>query len=221
MPKIFNPNHLFAGDTAFEVLPSNGMVSGETVCSWTEDWWRWTVRQPLSNTGDANWDNNGSFESTQPSGGMYFLAGSWGSDPAAGTVRGTDQNPIHVPAGSPILVPIFTLISSQFQSDPKNYNNVTLKDWKVSVNDLFLKIDGQDVKNLQSDLVRTGVFSAGAPAPDTIGAYLADPATGSPDGLKSIGYWGVVALAPGAHQIEFGGSSPTYSVHVIDKVMAS
>jgi hypothetical protein len=147
---------------------------------------------------------------------MYFLAGSWGGDPAGGT----DRTIADVPANTPILVPIFNNIAVQFTTDPKSFDNKVQAGWKVNVNDLFLKIDGTDVKNLQSDLVRTPYFSAGNATPDTISSLLADPATGTVSTAKSAGYWAVIGgLSPGEHTIEFGGTSASgFGVHVTDHI---
>lgn len=200
-------------NATFQIIPSNGMVAGETLSSWTQDWWRLMVQEPDSTLGDPNWDQNGAFEASQPASGMFFLAGSWGNDPQTGSERFITT---HVQEGTPVLVPILDLISSQWQSDKKNFDNVSLKDWKTDVQKLFLTIDGHDVANLQADLVRTTGFSAGPAVSGTVGAVLADPATGNVETLKSIGYFAAVTLSAGNHTIEFGGNTSNYSVRVID-----
>jgi hypothetical protein len=124
-----------------------------------------------------------------------------------------------IAAGMPVLVPILNCIVTQFPSDPKNFDDVALKQFKASITDFSMKIDGIDIKHLQSDLVRTGFFSAGQATPGTISEWLANPDTNDVSDAKSLGYWGVVSLAHGAHTIEFGGSTNTgFSGHVIDHV---
>jgi hypothetical protein len=202
------------------MLPTQGVVSGQTIAAWTEDWWRWNVQQSDTNLSNPDWDKHGSFENNQPGGGMYFLAGSWGNDPIGGTERTIGAGPgNHVPACTPVLVPIFNLISSQWQTDPADFNDVSIANWLASVKDIFLKVDGQDIKNLTSDLVGTGSFSAGPAKMSTVGALLADPATGNVEVLKGIGYYAEVKLSEGCHTIEFGGDSTSYSVHVIDHLI--
>jgi len=200
-----------------QVLPPHGVIAGQTISAWTEDWWRWIVQQPDKNLSNPDWDKNGSFESNQPGGGMYFLAGSWGNDPVGGVERTIGAIPgHHVPACTPVMIPILNLISSQFQTDPADFNDTSIAQWLASVKDVFLKIDGQAIKDLASDLVRTGSFSAGPATKDTVGAVLADPATGRIEVLKGIGYYAEVKLSAGQHTIEFGGDTTSFSVHVID-----
>lgn len=214
----YNQSHHHRHDP-FQVLPTQDVVAGQTISAWTEDWWRWNVKQPLDNTANPDWDKNGAFEHHQPCGGMYFLAGSWGGDPAGGTVRTIGAEPgHHVPQWKPILVPLLNIISSQWQGDPPDFNDNSIAGWKADVKDIFLKIDGHDIKNLAADLVDTGSFSAGKAKPGTVGEYLSDPATGNVEVLKGSGYYAVVELAAGKHTIEFGGSTSAYSVHVIDNL---
>ncbi|MFO1029003.1 MAG: hypothetical protein U1E70_27840 [Acetobacteraceae bacterium] len=225
MAKPIKTNNPMDSDN-FDILPSNGMVAGEQVSQWAQDWWTASLQQSALNLSNPDWDSTGSFESAvnSPGSGMYFLAGSWGNDPQQGVIRDIgDQSAPAVTAGTPIFIPVLCVVSSQWRDagDKANFNNMSLKDWKTNVDDVFLKIDGQSI-DVKSDLVRTKSFSAGPAVAGTVGEYLMDPATGNVETLKATGYYSIVTLSGGReHTIEFGGStsgsSPT-NVHVIDHI---
>lgn len=205
-----------------ELLSSNGMVAGETISQWTQDWWTWTLQSPFATS--AQLDTTGAFASSGNFGSMFFLAGSFTSSDVPVT------RTFDVPANTPLLVPVLNNIAIQFTGkgpDPltggKGGGNIVTTDWMKSVTDLFLKIDGQSVSSseLQSDLIRTDWFSAGTTQPGSLAEAFGIVGDISPS--KSVGYWAVVkGFAAGTtHTIEFGGkTSAGFSLDIKDTVTA-
>ncbi len=201
-----------------ELLPSDGMVAGETISQWTQDWWTWVLQSQFATS--AQFDTSGAFASTGNFGSMFFIAGSFGGD----VTRTFD-----VPANTPLLVPVLNSLVFQFTGKGPDLisggnagANITLKDWMTSVSGLFLKIDGQSVSSseLQSDLIRTDWFSAGTPQSGSVAEALGVVGDISP--AKSAGYWAVLkGFAAGTtHTIEFGGSGGNVTVDIKDTVTA-
>ena len=130
-------------------LQSHGMVAGETVAQWTQDWWKWALQSPAATS--PMLDQTGAFADVNNTGSMFFIGGSFSS----GDVTRT----FDVPAGKPILIPILNNVALQFTGrgpDPvtggKGAGNMGITDWQKSVTSLFLNIDGTPVSNLQSDI---------------------------------------------------------------------
>ena len=197
------------------VLQSHGMVAGETVAQWTQDWWTWALQSPAANS--PMLDSTGANANVNNSGAMFFIGGSFGGD----ATRTFD-----VPAGKPLLVPVLNDLALQFTGkgpDPltggKGAANQVLTDWQHSVTNLFLNIDGNPVNNLQSDLVRTDWFSAGTVQPGSLAESFG--LTGDLGPSKSDGYWVVVkSFAAGStHTLEFGGSTSNgFSIDISDTI---
>ena len=197
------------------VLQSHGMVAGETVAQWTQDWWTWALQSPAATSPME--DPTGANANVNNSGAMFFIAESFGGD----ATRTFD-----VPAGKPLLVPILNDLALQFTGkgpDPvtggKGAADQILATWQKSVTNLFLNIDGVPVSNLQSDLVRTNWFSAGTVQPGSLAESFG--LTGDLGPSKSDGYWAVVkGLGAGStHTLDFGGAtSDGFSVHITDTI---
>src|ERR1700759_5796917 len=77
------------------VLQSHGMVAGETVSQWTQDWWTWALQSPAATSPMV--DPTGANAGINNTGDMFFIGGSFGGD----ATRTFD-----VPAGVPLLVPV-------------------------------------------------------------------------------------------------------------------
>jgi hypothetical protein len=188
------------------ILSSHGLVAGETVAQWTQDWWTWVLQSP--DTANPTEDPSGAFATNNNSGAMFFIAGTDG---------GFAERSFTVPSGTPILIPVL----NQFDTlDPKATINKVLTDFQKSVTDMFARVDNIPVDNLQSHFVRTNFFSMGTVVDHTVAAALGAPIGAELTPSKSAGYWLVVdGLAPGGHTLDFGGSlSNGFSTHVVDHI---
>jgi hypothetical protein len=188
------------------ILSSKGMVAGETVAQWTQDWWTWVLQSP--DTANPTEDPTGAFATNNNGAAMFFIAGTDG---------GFAERSFTVPHAKPLLVPVL----NQFDTlDPKSIINKVLADFQTGVTDMFARIDNIPVSNLQSHLVRTDFFSMGTVRDHTVASALGAPIGADLSPTKSAGYWLVVdGLAPGSHTLDFGGSlSNGFSTHVVDHI---
>ncbi len=186
------------------VMNSHGMINGETVQQWTQDWWTWTLQSPYATSPQLDTAGDYAYLGDQK-GKMFFLAGTFGGDMT---------REFSVKAGEPLLVPIVNDLVFQFTGrgpDPatggKGAANILLSDWRKGISDMFLTIDGHPVQNLQSDFVRTDWFSPGvAQAGSLVEAF---GITGELGPAKTAGYWAVLnGFSPDTtHTIEFGSVS--------------
>jgi len=195
------------------VLPSHGMIDGETLSQWTQDWWTWAVQTPVATS--PMLDTTGAYAGVDNTAAMFFLAG---------TFSGNVERTFDVPGNKPLLVPILNDLVLQYTGkgpDPltggKGAADQLLADWQKSVTSLVLDIDNHPVGNLQSDLVRTDFFSLGTVQPGSVAQAFGLSGELAPS--KSDGYWAVIqGLAPGSHTIDFGGSSNAGSFHITDHI---
>ena len=226
--KLLDPMHISDPLAVPDVVPvgpdpalyaTNGMVAGETIAQWTADWWTWALQTPAGHapmmdmTGaDANVDNGRA---------MYFIAGSFGGDAT---------REFNVPADTPMLLPVINNVVIQQNGrgpdlatgGPAGVNHY-FAEWKTSgVTDMFLKIDGRSIGDLQSDLIRSKWFDPGNVQPGSLIESFGY--TGSLADARSIGYWAVLKgfAAGSTHTIEFGGAwdGGASSVHITDTVHA-
>lgn len=198
------------------VYQSNGLIAGETISQWTQDWWTWALQTPY--TSSPMLDTTGAFAGVDNDRAVYFIAGSFSGDVTRS---------FNVPAGTPLLVPVLNDIALQFSGkgpDPatggKGAANIGIKDWQTSVSGLFLTIDGKPVTNLASDLVLTNFFSPGVVKPGSVADAFG--LSGDLGPAKSDGYWAMLKpLSAGTHTLDFGGSGGGITVHITDTIMVS
>jgi hypothetical protein len=201
----------------FEISRPQEKILGEPISEWAEDWWEWVLQGPAD--GNPQTDETGNFADVENDGPVFFIAGTFGNplnDPV--------ERSFEVPDGTPLLIPILNDIYITFNTDehPRALANESLRDWKRSVEDLFLVIDGVEVKNLDSHFLRTDFFSPGrSEEGNLLWDFLGDlPPKEDLFPSRSAGYWVMVEdLAPGEHTIQFGGTTSTgISANVIDTI---
>jgi len=195
-----------------------GAVSGEAISQWTQEWWSFAVSSGSTDGGKLE---------TSPSGGQMFLVG--------GSFGGDVNGAFTVAAGTPLLVPVFNVLMTDFTGTGPNPKNITTGTpaaarvyeslWQDNVTNLSLTITDNATgavytpTNLLDDFAKTGWFTLNAGD------------LGSIPKSQSVGYWSVVeGLKPGSYTLDFGGSlkafddpahgisQPAFSVHVTDQV---
>ena len=195
---------------AYTILPPNASVAGKSIQDWTAAWWIWVLQSPAAT--NPLLDTTGAFANVNNDGPVFFIAGN------------TATRSFDVPAGRPILLPMINLFD--VESVPPDPPEATLLDRQtaadlvvgafldaVNKNSLFASIDGNAVANPSDYLEVTGFFDMG---PTQAGSLL--EAIGLPAGTvafptKSGGYWLMIdGLAPGPHELHFGGSAGDWSV---------
>jgi hypothetical protein len=174
-----------------------GMVDGQSISQWTEDWWTWALQAPYAT--NPLLDATGAFAGVDNNNSVFFVAGTASLGGPATVVRTFD-----VPAGKPLLIPI---LNSFDTLDPKNVENKDMQVFKKDVTGLSAEIDGVPIANLQSYLVRTDFFSMGPTQSGSLIEHIGASVGQELTPTKSSGYWLMVeGLAPGQHSLEFGGT---------------
>jgi hypothetical protein len=130
------------------------------------------------------------------SGQILFLAGTTGLEP--GQLPPTRS--CTTDKAKTFLVPLINVECSPLGGDPEPLAKCA-KDFADAFTDLKLVIDGQPIGNLSS--LRVQAESTFTPVPDNVFIPVSVPTTGK---FASDGYWALIKLTPGAHQLTFGGS---------------
>ena len=178
-------------------IPATETVAGLSQPQLTIRWWQWAAsfsqnESPIS-------DHSGARCSAGQDGPVWFLAGVFGSDPV--------QRTCHVPAGKALFFPVINYIVMPNGTSVGCSDNLrTARQMTDSPSRLFAEIDGQPVESLERHRIASpGCFNAGEKVP---GHPMIGPSA-------TDGYWLALApLAPGRHQLHFGGVLPTLAQDV-------
>lgn len=205
----------------------SGVVDGQTIAKWTQDWWTWALNLPTSNSPFTQPD--GTHTATNNSGPVFFIAGV------------QQSAPFDVPAGKPLLVPVINFIDTAPEVSPnKNkadinnpiYSNAihatenrNIKSLDGTLSDLFVKVDGVSIPDISSHIVDSSFFNPGTAQPGKLAYDYFKVNTNADTSLgpaKSGGAWLMIDnLTPGQHTLEFGGHSSAFGgfdLHVTDTI---
>jgi tetratricopeptide (TPR) repeat protein len=186
-----------AASTAPLPIPAKDTVAGLSQPELTIRWWQWAAS--FSGGDGPISDRSGRLCRAGQEGPVWFLAGVFGSEPV--------QRICHVPAGKALFFPVINYIVMPNGGSVSCSENVrTAREMTDSPIRLFAQVDGQAVEGLEQHRVASaGCFNPGERAPGR-------PMVG---GSASDGYWLALApLAPGRHQLHFGGALPTLAQDV-------
>jgi hypothetical protein len=114
-----------------------GMVDGQTIATWTQDWWTWALQAPYVT--NPLLDTTGAYAGINNNEPVYFVAGT-ASD--FGGPANVDRM-FDVPAGKPLLIPV---LNSFDTLDPKNVENMDMQAFQNGVRGLFAEIDGVPIR---------------------------------------------------------------------------
>ena len=192
----------------YEVLDPGSKVNGKTIAEWTQDWWTWALHLP--DDANAFEDLSGEFAGQGDVGRVFFVAAGAGSDQNPDDVVFSADRAFSVPVNKPLLLPVLNWLGSipQDAADEAGLTTLveeTIRGWVV---DLFVRIDGVPVEDLEAHFAVTDLFALGSLGEDTLGANeFGLPANTEISEAKAAGYWLVVrGLDLGEHTLEFGGS---------------
>ena len=171
-------------------------ATGRTVTEWGDSWWKWAFNHP-----EVLGDTTGEFGSLGDVRGPVFFAEGSGGDPFKGSVD--------VPRGEYVLLPIATYIWTFFDpcAEIRCARHIINDNFIKSVDDVFVWIDGKQVGNLASHIVRVDRFNPQV--------FLVDAGPIDADGYGGIlpalqgGYWLMLEpLPPGPHRVVSGATVP-------------
>ncbi len=195
---------------AYSILAPGAVVAGKSVADWTADWWTWGLQAPRATNPLS--DATGAFANQNNNGPVFFVAGN------------TATRNFDVPAGRPILLPMINLFD--VEAVPPDPAAATLGDRMTAVDlvvqawlnvvdtgSVFASIDGNPVANPANYLEVSGYFDMGPTQAGSLLESFGLPAGADAFPTKSGGYWLLIdGLAPGLHELHFGGASDGWSV---------
>jgi hypothetical protein len=173
------------------------MPRGRSWEEWVELWWRWYYSKPqnISPIVDTTGEH---CREGQIHDGIWFLSG---------TLGGKEERTCEVPSGRAILFPILNDLIS-FATHPQLKSEAELCAYAKADLDktkfLYTKVDGIELKNLETCRVQSALFNISLPSD----YHNEDPVSTL---AASDGYW--VFLKPltvGEHTIEFVGEKLTF-----------
>ena len=184
------------------VYPPDSAVFGMSYGDWNAAWIQYGLSIPASI--NPTLDTTGAHCNVAQSGGpVFFLSGSFSSDPVTRTCT--------VPRGQALLVPLTVWECSTVEPPPFNGSNpqelrACAGTWTdgVGIHTLKLRIDGAKVTGLQHFRAQSPFFEFVMPATDNF-LGLNGVTSGS---SVSDGYFVMVKpLSPGYHTIHFEGAT--------------
>jgi hypothetical protein len=171
-------------------------ATGRSLGMLGNEWWTFAFDHPefLS-------DTTGEFSALGDVPGPVFFAQGSGGDPV--------NLKVNVPRGQLLLLPIATYIWTLFDpcADVVCARRIINENFLAGVRDVNLRIDGEDVEDLDSLLVKV---SRNNPAVFTVDAGEVQPdGYGGPMSALQGGYWALLRpLSPGRHVIDFSAVAP-------------
>ena len=170
--------------SAAELIPPGERIAGVSQADWSVKWWQWAfsfnrAESPVS-------DQTGERCHWQQKGGVWFLAGTYGTK--------RTERACTVPAGKILFFPLINYVVYPPSGSPEECTRMkqSAAEYTDNPSALVLEIDGQRFPNLQPHrLVSKGCFAL---------------FSNSPKNAASNGYY--VAIRPltrGTHVINFGG----------------
>jgi hypothetical protein len=175
------------------VYDMNFKPDGRSMADLSADWWKWAMASP--DEVNPVRDRSGAHCAEGQRGGVWFLAGGFGSSRISRTCE--------IPAGKYIFFPIINMVYWPSRSDFSYTCEQAKKNAAMNNDtalDLFVELDGVAVREPGQFRVSTEeCFDVFDWAPAESKPYIAFPSA-------SDGYWILLRpLAPGKHTLKFGG----------------
>jgi len=189
-------------------------VFGKSITRWTEEWWHWVSSVPGPNNPELSLDP--ATCGVDQEGPVFFLPSYTKSSSFARTCD--------VPLGKPVLLPTQVVLDSYPCPDPnfKPAPGQTLEDFLhqdvVGYNDLYRNLaatlDAQSI-DLMNHRHTTSLFTN--TVDPSLLPLIPDPClTGSPQPAVSDGWWLMLVLSPGPHDVHISGVGPSGKTFVHD-----
>lgn len=201
------------GAQLYELLDPDGVHFGLDYQGWAGAWWQWCRGLPA--TDHPLFDDLGTECATGQGGDVFFLGGTFGGAPVMRTCT--------TPADTVVLIPIVNATwdnagysEADWWSDEMNAEGVA--EFIDSVDELSLEIDGDLYENDELAAYRVGVYQSSydVPAKDNLFEYFGydEPVAGTVDPTFGDGYYVMIDLEPGEHEIRVYALSGAYGFSV-------
>ncbi|HYT92019.1 MAG TPA: hypothetical protein VEL76_25110 [Gemmataceae bacterium] len=194
----FSPESAALGqeNAASKTYPPGEKVFGKSYADWSAAWWRWAVAIPKDKSPVR--DMTGAFASQGQGGQVWFLAG---------TLDGSAERKVTVPAGKALFFPIITTLGALPAS--KKAPVGMLSDYvKIKMDELRpleVTLDGKSLAEGKGYRVESDEFSLTGPEKEADAAF-----PGMVGELRAVsgGYWVMLQpLPPGEHTLRFRGKA--------------
>ncbi|KVU32956.1 hypothetical protein WK65_30400 [Burkholderia ubonensis] len=186
------------------VVPADATFAGQTYTEWEIAFWQWAMPLPLDNPphpfSKCNaWERP--ISAAQTGNVWFWSAPDLNPD---GTPLICDQSAITIPAGKALFLTIRDIEASSlddppFRSDTAAGQRSIAQYWFSHIVDVFCKIDGVAVGDVQAFHFLTPQFHFHAPTPWIFGS------SGGSGTSVGEGYFLLLQLPPGPHTIHYGG----------------
>lgn len=181
-----------AGMAQEVVLPPDAQVQGISQSKWSERWWQWAgsfdvARSPVS-------DQTGELCNLKQQGSVWFLAGTYGTRRTVRTCK--------IPRDTHLFFPLINYVVMQHHDTPGACMSAMLSAAGITngATGLLLDLNGQRADELVAHRQATGCFDVGILATPRARIYPS----------AANGYYVMLKpLAPGRHQLNFGGWLPS------------
>ncbi|PTL76495.1 hypothetical protein DAT35_48610 [Vitiosangium sp. GDMCC 1.1324] len=188
------------------VIPAQESVQGRGITDWTESWYHWMFAVPASQSPTLVLEADCATGQSEP----VFLV------PVYDGAK-TYQRSCNIPAGKPVLVPLWVIINdypcpdSSFEPAPGQSLEAFLTqgamDYNSLVQNLTVSLDGVEIDPAEHRHT-TGLFQFTAER-SLIGQLPDACLQGTSQPGVSDGWWLMLTLAPGSHEVHVTGVDPS------------
>ena len=174
------------------ILPGDSIAFGQTLGEWSGTWWNWGLSFPLNSSPIL--DTTGEHCAARQSGGVWFLAGTFGT---------AEVRKCTIPSGQAVLVPIINVECSAFEGGGTTKDE--LAGCARAAADTFTGLKSEvDGVSLQGHRIQSPLYQLNLPPDNRFGP---DPVRNSPS--VADGYWIMLSPLPqGPHTIHVAGQAP-------------
>jgi hypothetical protein len=184
------------------IAPPASKPHGRSYSEWAAEWWKWAVGTPVST--NPVLDPTGENCAIGQSDHVWFLAGSFGSDPVVRECT--------IPTGDAVLVPLINFVYFGFLSDPPEQRTEEfIRSQVTCIEDAefaLVEVDGVPVQDPGRYLERSTVFDILLPEDNILGATEDDiPELTLSPSVDAGFYLLFTPRTPGEHTIHWQASS--------------
>lgn len=178
-------------DAGAIVVPPHESVAGRSQAEWSEAWWQWAGSFSRAQSPIA--DTDGSRCAARQAGPVWFLAGTYGTKRTVRTCT--------VPAGKYLFFPLINYVVMPRSRDTTCASiRASARRITDEPSALLVDLDGQRLGQLER-------YRQATPECFNMGALANPPARVYPSAAN--GYYVMLEpLAPGRHELNFGGALP-------------
>ena len=181
------------------MVQPHAKIYGKTYGEWSAEWWKWVLAVPGSTNPLV--DSTGEFCAEGQDGKVWYLAGTFG---------GSAERNCSVPAGRPVFFPLlnFLFICTE-PGETEAIARESVNSGADKIDALEVNLDGKPVPMLRNHRAESPAFNTTFPEGNLFGIA---PGVYGPS--VSDGYWVMLFLKPGNHELSFSGKKDDFELNV-------